>query len=620
MACLRILPHRMKSFFAIIFLAAIVPAAAQLFPAHPNVVDVTRPPYSAKGDGVTDDTEALQSAFNENVGRHKLLFFPQGTYLVSRTLTWPKRWNGKDNWGKTYLRGEARDTTVIRLKDGTFTDEKAPQAIMWCGGFGSADWFHNYVENLTFDVGRGNPGAVGLQFYSNNSGAVRECRFIASEDSGVIGLDLGHRDMNGPLLVRNCEVVGFGYGIASARAVNSQTFEKITLRGQRQVGFRNEGQHLSLRGLVSENSVPALMTYGTLALIEARLTGTGAAANAPAIVNFNGGRLHLRDVETRGYKRALADLDTPDSAQAWRLEGEDKPGSLGPKIAEYNSEAPTSLFPSPVASLRLPVKETPETPWDAPESWAIVDAFGADPGGERDSSEAIQKAMDSGATTVFLPGSYRIGKTVVIRGAVRRVMGLGGLISYGKEKEEGRDFRIEDGAARALSIEHFGSMHGGVEIATRRTVVFRSVSDADLTMSPAAEGGEIFAEDFVTHHLALRKQRLWARQLNVENEGAHIVNDAGQLWVLGYKTERGGTLLETRRGGRSEIIGGFSYTTTAGKLAPMFVNADSSVWAFFGEVCYNGDPFEILVQETRGKETRTLRRGEGATVLYTGVP
>jgi hypothetical protein len=44
------------------------------------------------------------------------------------------------------------------------------------------------VENLTFDVGSGNPGAVGLQFYSNNSGAVRDCRFVAGEGSGWIGL------------------------------------------------------------------------------------------------------------------------------------------------------------------------------------------------------------------------------------------------------------------------------------------------------------------------------------------------------------------------------------------------------------------------------------------------
>ena len=137
--------------------AAVAEVSTQVYPAHMHVVDVTKPPYLAKGDGVSDDTDALQQALNENVGRHRVLYFPKGTYLVSRTLTWPKKFGGRENWGFTMLRGQQRDTTVLRLKDGCFTDAAKPEAIMWCGGFGSADWFHNYVENLTFDVGTGNP-------------------------------------------------------------------------------------------------------------------------------------------------------------------------------------------------------------------------------------------------------------------------------------------------------------------------------------------------------------------------------------------------------------------------------------------------------------------------------
>ncbi len=599
-------------FLALVCTAA---AAAQSYPPHANVVDVMKAPYSAKGDGVADDTEALQTALNENVGRHRVLYFPKGTYLVSRTLTWPKKHAGRDNWGFTMLRGEERDACILRLKYGTFTDEKKPTALMWCGGFGSADWFHNYVENLTFDVGAGNPGAIGLQFYSNNTGAVRDCRFVAAAGSGVVGLDLA-RDMNGPLLVSRCEVIGFARGITAAHSVNSQTFEYITLRGQRQMGFQNEGQQISIRGLVSENSVPALGTYGKLLLVNAKLTGGDGAAKHPAIVNHNGGRIFLRDVKTTGYQRALADMQTPDFAAAYRITGEDKPGTLGPEITEYSSHAATTAFPSPAASLRLPVKETPLPAWEPAEKWAVVDTFGADPTAQADSAAAIQKAVDSGATTVFLPGHYQSSATIIVRGKVRRILGLGGHINYGKR--DLINFRIGDGDAPVVSLEHFGHLGGGIEIDTKRTVVLRSMETHTIQGTSRSENGEVFLEDVVGDNFRFRKQRVWARQLNIENEGTHLTNDGGDVWTLGYKTERGGTLVHTLGGGRTEILGGFSYTTTAGKFAPMFVNHESSVWAFFGEVCYNGDPFEKVIEETRGGVTKTLGKDEASAVPYSG--
>lgn len=77
-----------------------------LFPADCGMVDVTKPPYNAKGDGKTDDTEAIIKAIRaEDFGASKprVLFFPSGTYLVSQTLDWRAK-SGKWNcalvfWG-----------------------------------------------------------------------------------------------------------------------------------------------------------------------------------------------------------------------------------------------------------------------------------------------------------------------------------------------------------------------------------------------------------------------------------------------------------------------------------------------------------------------------------------
>lgn len=585
------------------------------YPVNSNVVDITKPPYNAKGDGTHDDTDAIQQALTDNMGLHKILYFPEGTYLISKTLQWSnKNSSGRNAWGKNFLCGQNVNKTTIRLMENTFIDTEKPQSMMWCGGFGSADWFHNYVENITFEIGRNNAGAIGLQFYSNNSGAVRNCRFLAGDGDGVVGLDLGHRDMNGPLLVRNVEVIGFDRGISTARAVNGQTIEFITLRGQRHFGFDNEGQSIAIRGLLSENTIPAVRSYGSLCLVDAKLDGIGESSSWPAVINYNAGRIFLRDVATSSYSRAVGDVVTPDWFAATRIRGEDKAGSLGPNIYEYCSHSATMAFPSNEHSLKLQVLEPPQVHNDPIEKWANVDEFGADPSGERDSSAAIQQAMNSGASTIFLPGFYALNSTVTVGPNVRRVVGVGGWIDYqGKSKP---DFRIVDGESPAIMFEHFSYIHGGVEIDTNRTVYFRSVADCDLTFGPKASSGELFLEDVVTHNLVLKNQRVWARQLNVENEGTHVVNDGGLLWVLGYKTERGGTLLDSRNGGKSEILGGFSYTTTAGKLAPMFVTRNASVFTFFNEVCNNGDPFVTLINETKDGETKILRREEAHTAPY----
>ena len=581
--------------------AAFDPTANFTFPKSSAVVDITKPPYSAKGDGVADDTAAIQQALFDVMGLHKILYFPNGTYLISKPLVWFKKNSAKqDAWGFNFIRGQNTAKTILRLKDKSFTDPKTPQTMMWCGGFGSADWFHNHIQNVTFDVGKGNPGAVGLQFYSNNVGAVRDVAVVSQDGQGVIGFDVGHRDMNGPMLVRNLRVQGFETGIRCAGSVNSQTFERITLVGQSKVGFANLGQSISIRGLDSTNGVPAVEAQSFTVLLDSKLN---SPRGAKAAVTVGKSPFFARNVTTAGYKIAIVS------------EGLSK-GVSGPKVTEWMQGTASNPFGVPVKSANLPVLETPNCPWDDPKTWAVVDDFGADPTGNKDSAEAIQKAIDSGATTVFFPGAYNLKKPVRIRGKVRRMLGVGNRIDYHSNSKP--DFIVEDGDAGVVHIEHFAPINGGIEIATERTVVLRSLETRKVTCK---KKGDLFVEDIVTDDLRFNPgQRVWARQLNVENEGTHITNDGGQLWVLGYKTERGGTLLHTKNGGASEILGNFSYTTTAGKLGPMFRTEDSSVFAFFNEVCYSGDPFQVFVEESRGKLRKSIKPGEGGLTPYATGP
>ena len=591
------------------------------FPICSSVINIKLPPYNAKGDGRSDDTEAIQRAVDDLMGQHRILYFPEGEYLISKTIRWSKKHSsGSDAWGHNWIQGQHVNKTKITLQDGVFNNANNPQSMMWCGGFGSADWFHNYVEDITFDVGSNNAGAIAIQFYSNNYGAIRNCRFVDRTSHAAIGLDLGFQDMNGPLLVKNCEVVGFRVGIKTGHAVNGQTFEYIHMKDQSEVGFLNEGQSISVRKLLSHNKVPAIKTYGTFALIESSLEGGVGDSGHPAVLNFNNGRIYVRGLSTSGYKRAIVSIQTPDQSAAYRLQPNDQPEGIGPNVEEFSSRAPLSLFETKTTSQRLPVFDAPELKPVPVARWANVVDFGADPTGTKDSSAAIQRAVDSGASTLFLPGFFRLTATIELRANVSRVIGSGGWVDY--ESQARPDFRIHDGSSSdssnpMIQIEHLSSINGGIEVNTSRTICLKSIGvKQHIVFTEKARGGKLFMEDVTTNDLALNKQQVWARQLNVENEGSHIFNRASDLWVLGYKTERGGTLLHTTSGGRSEILGGFSYTTTAGDLAPMFVTENASVFAFFGEVCYSGNPFKTIVSEKQNGIEKFVQRGEGEPIPY----
>jgi hypothetical protein len=560
------------------------------YPPDSGLINVKEAPYLAKGDGVSDDTEALQRAILDWQATRHTIFLPDGTYLVSASL----RFKLNQLYGENILRGQSREKTILRLKDNTFTDLKRPQAVLFIGRRGdeegkglSADWFHNHVSDLTIDTGRGNPAAIGLQFYSNNTGSVRNLTLRSGDGTGAIGLDLGFADQNGPHYVKNVTVTGFDTGVRCGATVNSQTLEHITLRDQRVLGLLNDGQCLTVRKLTSDNAVPAVQSkFGFLTLVDATLNGKGAAKNQTAITS--GEFLFARNVTTMGYARAIENKYG------------NGPNVPGPNVTEYTSARPVlKLFDSPARSLNLPILETPEVPMDPAAGWANVRHF-REITDVQDDTAAVQRAIDSGASTIYFPtpGTYIVRKDILLRGNVRRVMGMFAYVRC----IEGAKFRVVAGTSPIVVVE---GLSGNVENASSRTLVVRD-GQGNVTATGA---GDVFIEDCVGD-FEFGRQRVWARQVNAEKLGTKVINSGGTLWILGLKTERGGTLIETKRNGKTELLGGLCYTTIEGGLAPMFVNTESSLSAVIGEVCYTGDPFRELVRETRSSVTRTLKRGE----------
>ncbi len=123
-------------------------------------------------------------------------------------------------------------------------------------------------------------------------------------------------------------------------------------------------------------------------------------------------------------------------------------------------------------------------------------------------------------------------------------------------------------------------------------------------------------------------QKVWLRQLNTEfTKATRVVNNGAKLWILGLKTEDPYTVIETKGGGQTEVLGGLLYPGNGGDLVPAtdvaFVNNESRVsLVYVTAVDAGGQDYTIHVQETRDGVTKTLTesnipsRGPGSAVIF----
>lgn len=634
--------------------------AAAPFPADAGVVNVQAAPYNALGDGVTDDTTAIQDAIDDWAGSGRTLYFPDGVYRLSAQLAMPEE--SANNAHFLTLQGESRDGTILRLDDARnnsaledFTDPATPRALLktavalrgWTN-----DAFMVNLFDLTLDIGQNNPGAIGLEFIANNQGTVNRVRIRSSDATGrgVAGIEMSAMGLPGPALLKAVEIVGFDYGLRLGSRQYSMTAEFIELTDQRVAGVYNKGNLLNLRQLQSiqsETDVPAVWnaapgtneSAGLTVLMDATLHGV----SGPAI--RNGAFLYARSIQTSGYAGALEESGVllPETAITERVSGEI-----------------VALFGNSGQSLGLPVLETPQAPWQAPADWINVADYGAIPGDGVDDSAAIQQAIDATTAdrrTVYFPnpgnGSpYTIGQTIEMRGYCGHLIGLGAQIRLTSAMRHSNQpvFRLveadpamETAKGHLVVIERLFAGWGiplplqttwFVNERSSDTLIRHVMFSSGQTYDGRNATGNTFFEDVGTHeqpevsdlmdeqptpgYIVGTGERFFARQLNIETRGGQLLNLGGDAWIFGLKTEHYDSdalqraHLETTGGGRTELLGGLIHPSNAASggvdaAAPPVFRIDNSAATFVAlEPAVNDQSYPLVVEEIRGGVTRIL--------------
>ena len=600
------------------------PGTCLEFPGDAGVINVKS--YGAVGDGVHDDTTALRAAIrasDNNFGtawwRNRIVYLPEGTYLVSDTLY--KRSAAGSYMSSMVLIGASRSATTLRLRNNApgFANASAPKALIYtsstllsgtptAGGKDYAgkgegdDAYANYVENMTIDVGQGNPGAVGIDFLANNMGALRNLWIVGAAGSGAVGISMD-RKWPGPALVSNVSVSGFDVGISVSNTEYGVTFDKNTLSGQRSVALRNNGNALSINDLAIDGDATGITNRDPQGLVTAvNVRFSGHATTATAI--DNGGSMTLRQITSTKAARFFG-VARP---AGWAFEG----------VYQANTRVHSATPPWALAIRSAPAPVFS----DPPETWANVRSYGAVPDGVTDSTSAVRQALASGATTIYFPyGTYVINDTVEIPPNVRRIEGMMSTLSVARYNSVpfwlgGGIFKVSAGGTQPLLIErlNFDMINRGGKLAIEylgaAPLVVRDVVTAGIALvDRAASGGPLFVENVCCGPVKVAgPSGAWLRQFNSEGSGTRITNSGSPLWILGMKIEQNATVLSNLPGSVTEALGGLVYLVVPPVTpVPAFLNNSGRLFAAYAEASYRaGATYQAhLLDQTPGAQ-RTI--------------
>jgi hypothetical protein len=221
--------------------------AQSIFPLRPvdsRAVDFTKEAFGAHGDGIADDTAALQTAMNQ--GRGGIVLIPEGRYRLTKTLyvttgtrvfgygknrpvfVLAPNTPGFQEPGRGYPFGDGKYMVHFaqsREADGTVVDASELD-------------FNSAMGNIDFEVGEGNPSAVCVRFHIAQHSYLSHMNFKLGSALAALE-DIGNQ-------ASDLRITGGKYGIISTRTspnwqfvLMDSIFENQTVAGIRtqDVGF-----------------------------------------------------------------------------------------------------------------------------------------------------------------------------------------------------------------------------------------------------------------------------------------------------------------------------------------------------------------------------------------------
>ncbi len=392
-------------------------------PDDPEAVYFTPENFNITNDGKTDVTNQLQEAINQlkqdrNFG---ILFIPEGTYTISRTIYIPPAI-------RLIGYGEKRPVIVLKKNSPGYQEPvqddkgKANYMIWFTGrivqddgsvGDAGAGTFYSALSNIDIKIESGNPEAVALRtHFAQHSFIAHSDIYIGDGKAGLF--DVGN-------MIEDVRFFGGDYGIYTTKTSPGWQFMMVdcSFEGQRRTAIKTQEAGFTIVRMHIKDCPAAILVdpnYWEKLILEDCIFEN---ITKPAIVVSNEGNANMQlNIRNLACKNVPVLVEYPKDHSQTQAPGKTyRVNKLiyGLQMEDIDEEAvfKTTFEADEINRLPEMVKNIPKLP--AMEQWVNLKSLGAKGDGITDDTKAIQKTIDSHSFIYVPQGSYLISETLKMK-------------------------------------------------------------------------------------------------------------------------------------------------------------------------------------------------------------
>jgi hypothetical protein len=380
--------------------------------------------FQITADGKTDVSDVLQKAINDLKTTHNfgVLFIPQGTYLITKTIYIPQAI-------RLIGYGEKRPTFVLGKNSPGYqtvdtTDKGKAKYLFWFTGRvvqpggqvgdAGAGTFYSAMSNINLKIEDGNPYAVGLRTH------FAQHSFVAHMDIQIGNGKAGLYDVGNEM--SDMRFFGGDYGIYTTKPSPGWQYMMLDtyFEGQRKAAIDTREAGLTIVRMRASH-VPKVIDIAPnymekLFMEDCQFSDVSGPAITVALTDNAGSQISLRNVDCRNVPTLISYRETGKTVTGASaiykvknfLHGLQMSSLLADPVVNTISDiTPLTVFPEPAK------KDIPELP--AITTWANLKKLGAVGDGKTDDTKAIQDAIDKYPTIYVPQGWYKVSQTIKLK-------------------------------------------------------------------------------------------------------------------------------------------------------------------------------------------------------------